>query len=135
VGAQVGVSDSARRSATARAVAERGAAALVGSEWTLWSTVVGGGQTALAPAAWGEPIATALLNGNDPRAAKKSTLPSAEMRAALNAGATNLDATKQGVLPHARPVDAAKARRAATRPVAGTKQAQGRRRIDQEFGF
>jgi hypothetical protein len=93
------------------------------------------GQTALAPAPLGEPIATALLNGNDPRAAKKSTLPSAEMRAALNAGATNLDATKQGVLPHARPVDAAKARRAATRPVAGAKQAQGRRRIDQEFGF
>jgi hypothetical protein len=92
-------------------------------------------QPATAPAPVGEPIATAMLTANDPRAAKKSTLPSSEMRAALNAGAANLDATKQGAMQHAKPVDTAKARRAAARPVSTAKQPQGRKRIDQEFGF
>lgn len=85
--------------------------------------------SAPAPTPVGEPIATALLT------AKKSTLTSNELRAASSAGAANPDANKQGLLQHAKPLDPAKARRAALRPGTAAKQPQVRKRIDQEFGF
>jgi eukaryotic-like serine/threonine-protein kinase len=85
----------------------------------------------------GEPIATALLTAHDPRSSRKSSLPNAEVRAALGerAGAATPDPSKQGVMQHTKPIDPAKARRAAVRPVTPGKQPQGRKRIDQEFGF
>jgi serine/threonine protein kinase len=74
----------------------------------------------------GEPIATALLTANDPRAVKKSSLPSNEVRAALGDRSA---ANRQ-------PSDPAKARRAPpARAVTAPKQPPIRKRIDQEFGF
>jgi serine/threonine protein kinase len=84
-------------------------------------------QPAAAALPVGEPIATALLTANDPRALRKSSLPSSEVRAAL--GEHTAAANKPSS-------DPAKARRAPpVRPVTAAKQPQVRKRIDQEFGF
>jgi len=95
------------------------------------------GPSAAAAVPVGEPIAAAPLIANDPRAGKRATRQSNEVRAALGdrAGAMNLDATKQGLMQHAKPTDPLKARRLVSRPVSTAKQPQGRKRIDQEFGF
>jgi serine/threonine-protein kinase len=83
-----------------------------------------------------DPIATAVVTAPDARATKKPALPSNQVRAALGErSAAGTDPVSQGSVQHPKPVDTSKTRRPVARPTVQVKQAPGRKRMDQEFGF
>jgi serine/threonine-protein kinase len=82
-----------------------------------------------------DPIATAVVAAPEARPAKKA-LPSNQMRAALGERSPALsDPASQASMQHAKPADTSKTRRPVARPAVQVKQQQGRKRMDQEFGF
>jgi len=89
-----------------------------------------------APTTARDPIATAVLTAPEARLAKKPALPSNQVRAALgDRSSTATDPAGQGSMQHTKPADTSKTRRPAARPTVQVKQPQGRKRMDQEFGF